>query len=108
MRNLDEGGPVLGPLAEATYERGFIRLNPGDMVVLYTDGMIEATPAGSDGGEEFGIERLVEIARRLRGKSSKEIAETMMRAVEAYRGEGEAQDDRTVVVVTYPKLQAGA
>ncbi|MDQ1347986.1 MAG: family protein-serine/threonine phosphatase [Acidobacteriota bacterium] len=107
VRNLDEGGPVLGPLAEATYERGFIRLNPGDMVVLYTDGMIEATPAGSDSGEEFGIERLVEIARRLRGKSSKEIAETMMKAVESYRGEGEAQDDRTVVVVTYPPAPAG-
>ncbi len=102
VRNLDEGGPVLGPLAEATYERGFIRLNPGDMVVLYTDGMIEATPAASDGGEEFGIERLVEIARRLAGKSSKEIGEAMMKAVEIYRGEGEAQDDRTVVVVTYP------
>jgi hypothetical protein len=102
VRNLDEGGPVLGPLAEATYERGFIRLNPGDMVVLYTDGMIEATPAASDGGEEFGIERLVEIARRLAGRSSKEIGEAMMKAVEIYRGEGEAQDDRTVVVVTYP------
>ena len=50
---------------------------------------------------------MVEIARRLRGKSSKEIAETMMKAVESYRGEGEAQDDRTVVVVTYPPAPAG-
>jgi len=102
VRYLEEGGAVLGPLADATYERGFIRLAPGDTVVLYTDGMIEATPPDSEGGEEFGIERLVEIVRRLRGKSSKEIAETMMKEVETYRGAGEAQDDRTVVVVTYP------
>ncbi len=102
VRYLDEGGAVLGPLAEATYERGFVRLAPGDMVVLYTDGMIEATPPEGS-SEEFGIERLVEIARKSAGKSSKEIGEAMMKAVETYRGEGEAQDDRTVVVVTYPQ-----
>ena len=45
VRFLDEGGAVLGPVADSTYERGFVRLEPGDMVVLYTDGMIEATPA---------------------------------------------------------------
>lgn len=106
VRFLDEGGAVLGPVADSTYERGFVRLNPGDMVVLYTDGMIEATPAVDEDGEEFGIERLVEIARRLRGKTSKEIGEEMMQAVETYRGKGEPQDDRTVVVVTYPKPAA--
>ena len=107
VRYLDEGGAVLGPLADATYERGFVRLAPGDMVVLYTDGMIEATPPEGS-SEEFGIERLVEIARKSAGKSSKEIGEAMMKAVETYRGEGEAQDDRTVVVVTYPQPAPGA
>jgi len=107
VRYLEEGGAVLGPVADATYERGFIRLNPGDTVVLYTDGMIEATPPDSEGGEEFGIERLVEIARKSAGKTSKEVAETMMKAVETYRGAGEAQDDRTVVVVTYPPTPTG-
>jgi sigma-B regulation protein RsbU (phosphoserine phosphatase) len=102
VRYLDEGGAVLGPLADATYERGFVRLAPGDMVVLYTDGMIEATPSEGS-SEEFGIERLVEIARKSAGKSSKEIGEAMMKAVETYRGEAEPQDDRTVVVVTYPQ-----
>ncbi len=107
VRYLEEGGAVLGPVADATYERGFVRLNPGDTVVLYTDGMIEATPPDSEGGGEFGIERLVEIARRLSGKSSREIAETMMKDVEAYRGGAEPQDDRTVVVVTYPPTPTG-
>ncbi|MEO7794466.1 MAG: PP2C family protein-serine/threonine phosphatase [Thermoanaerobaculia bacterium] len=108
VRFLDEGGAVLGPVADSTYERGFVRLEPGDMVVLYTDGMIEATQADSDGTEEFGIERLVEIARKSAGGSSKEIAETMMKAVEAYRGDAEPQDDRTVVVVTYPQAPRSA
>ena len=107
VRYLDEGGAVLGPVADATYERGFLRLNPGDTVVLYTDGMIEATPPDGVGDAEFGIERLVEIARRLAGKSSREIAETMMKEVEAFRGGAEPPDDRTVVVVTYPPTPTG-
>jgi hypothetical protein len=38
---LDEGGTVLGPLADATYERGFVTMRPGDLLVLYTDGVTE-------------------------------------------------------------------
>ncbi len=104
VRHLEEGGAVLGPVLDATYERGFVRMNPGDTVVLYTDGMIEATPADSETGPEFGVERLIELVRTMRGKSSREIAEEMMRAVEAYRGGAAPQDDRTVVVVTYPVI----
>jgi sigma-B regulation protein RsbU (phosphoserine phosphatase) len=106
VRHLEEGGAVLGPVLDASYERGFVRMKPGDTVVLYTDGMIEATPADSEAGPEFGVERLIEIARRMRGSSSRAIAETMMKAVEEYRGDAEAQDDRTVVVVTYPHAPA--
>src|SRR3954468_18549928 len=40
-RFLEEGGPFLGPLAEATYERGFVVMKPGDMLVFFTDGICE-------------------------------------------------------------------
>lgn len=108
VRLLEEGGAVLGPVMDATYERGFVRLSPGDTVVLYTDGMIEATPADSEAGPEFGVERLIEIVREMRGRSSREIAEAMMKAVDDYRGDAAPQDDRTVVVVTYPATSGGA
>jgi sigma-B regulation protein RsbU (phosphoserine phosphatase) len=107
VRHLEEGGAVLGPVMDATYERGFVRMQPGDTVVLYTDGMIEATPAENESGAEFGVERLIEIARALRGRPSREISEAMMKAVEEYRGDAAAQDDRTVVVVTYPQAPTG-
>jgi sigma-B regulation protein RsbU (phosphoserine phosphatase) len=107
VRRLEEGGAVLGPVMDASYERGFVRMMPGDIIVLYTDGMIEATPADNESGPEFGVERLIDIARKLAGRPSKEIAEAMMKAVELYRGDGEAQDDRTVVVVTYPPTPTG-
>ena len=43
---LESGGVVLGPLADASYERGFVLIQPGDLLVLYTDGIIEARPRG--------------------------------------------------------------
>ena len=105
VRFLTEGGSVLGPLLTATYERGFVRLAPGDLVVLYTDGMIEASSAPDAAGGpqfEFGIDRLVERARALAGRPAKEIVESLHAAVEAFCGDAPPQDDRTAVVVTYP------
>ena len=80
-----------------------------EMLVLAqgTDGMIEATADDSDESEEFGVDRLIDIAREMKGKTAKEVAEAMMHAVDRYRGEGEVQDDRTVVVITYPPTPGG-
>ncbi len=102
VTSLEEGGAVLGPVFDASYERGFVRLQPGDTMVLYTDGMIEATPPDTEGGPEFGIERLIEVTRAHQGRTAREIGEALMAAVETYRGGAEPQDDRTVLVLTNP------
>ncbi len=105
VRFLEEGGAVLGPVADATYERGFVRMQPGDLLVFYTDGMIEAIPAGAEEGDpdaEYGVERLIALARELRARPAKEIAEALLADVEAYCGDAPAQDDRTVLVVRFP------
>jgi sigma-B regulation protein RsbU (phosphoserine phosphatase) len=105
VRFLEEGGAVLGPVGDATYERGFARVGPGDLIVLYTDGMIEALPPGAAEGDpdaEYGVDRLIALARALRAKPAKEIAEAMLADVEAYCGDAPPQDDRTVLVVRYP------
>lgn len=102
---LEEGGAVLGPVADATYERGFVRMRPGDLIVMYTDGLIEATaPGGTEGDpdSEYGVERLIEVARRLRGRPAKEIGDAMLADVAAYTGDRDRNDDRTVVVVAHP------
>ena len=104
VRMLEEGGAVLGPLADATYERGFVRLQPGDMLVLYTDGIVETTRSTAGGREEYGVERLIEAARAHRGKSAADVIAALFAEVETFGGHAPPADDRTLVVVRYPEV----
>ncbi|MBU1702465.1 MAG: SpoIIE family protein phosphatase [Candidatus Eisenbacteria bacterium] len=90
-----EGGTVLGAFPHLTFEEQFVTLEPGDIVVFYTDGITEAT----DGrGEEFGSERLVETVRKLRGKSPHVICRGVVDATRVHEEMSQA-DDLTVVVL---------
>jgi sigma-B regulation protein RsbU (phosphoserine phosphatase) len=100
VRSLEEGGPVLGPLPEASYERGFVIMKPGDMLVFYTDGICETLLPGSD--EEYGTERLLHVARENQGRSAQEVVDAIFTDVEAFGGGAPAADDRTVMVVVLP------
>jgi serine phosphatase RsbU (regulator of sigma subunit) len=103
---LEEGGPVLGPLPDATYERGFVIMKPGDMLVFYTDGIIEAQ-GRDDGGRllgEFGMERLLEVARERQGEKAREVVEAIFASVESFSGSCPPEDDRTVMVVSQPVI----
>jgi sigma-B regulation protein RsbU (phosphoserine phosphatase) len=105
VRYLREGGPVLGPLREAEYERGFLRIEPGDLVVLYTDGITE-TLSDADAGErseEYGVDRLVELCRARRGLPAEELVGAILDEVKEFSGDRPVADDRTVVVVKRPE-----
>ena len=93
---LVQTGLVLGPSPTANYTRGFRRLERGDALLLYTDGMVEAHGAG---GEEFGVGRLTGAFLEVRDKPCDEIARTLVQKVEGWTGAAEPEDDRTVVVV---------
>ena len=104
---LVQTGLVLGPSATATYSRGYRRLERGDALLLYTDGMVEAH---GPGGEEFGIGRLTRAFLEVRDLPCDEIARTLIRRVSEYAcspeeieasksGFVELEDDRTVVVL---------
>ncbi len=109
VRSLEEGGPVLGPLPEASYERGFVIMKPGDVLVFYTDGILEALGREAEGApeEEYGVERLLRVARENLGRSSQEVVDAVFASIEAFSGSAPADDDRTVMVVTYPMTDKG-
>jgi sigma-B regulation protein RsbU (phosphoserine phosphatase) len=100
VRYLEDGGPVLGPLPKTSYERGVVSIEPGDLLVLYTDGITEARGPGAGGErEEFGLDRLIAVCRDHRQRPAGDIVEAVFAAVESFAGGRPANDDRTVVVV---------
>jgi sigma-B regulation protein RsbU (phosphoserine phosphatase) len=106
---LRKGGTVLGPLEEATYDRGFVTLARGDLLVLYTDGITEAHGWGEgDELEEYGVERLLEVAAQNRGRSARDIVEAIFEDVRRFRANPSPEDDQTVVVIRRPAASTPA
>lgn len=101
-RFLREGGPVLGPLPQASYERGFVHAGSGDLLVFYTDGVVDAVRPGAGGREEYGEERLAAAAGRLCGRPAREIVDGLFADLDAFTAGAPAEDDQTLVVVAVP------
>jgi len=95
MSLLEPTGTVVGAFASATYEEKTISLEHGDMLVAYTDGIVEPENAY---GEMFGEDRLQELLVKYARTDSSEIIARVMEAVVQWTGEGELQDDMTMVV----------
>jgi len=103
---LREGGAVLGPFPDAAYLRGFAQLGPGDLLVLYTDGITECHHHRT--GEEFGLVRLQTLIRRHAALPAAEITQAVFHAVASYAGSSNPVDDQTLVVVRRPAAPAEA
>ena len=94
---LERGGTVLGILEGAEFEEAQVALGPGDLVVLYTDGITEAANVH---GEQFGEERLCEAVQSMpRGLPAREVAERLHRTLLEFLGDREPQDDLTLLVL---------
>ncbi len=93
---LTQGGLVLGPNPDARYERGYVRLAAGDMIVMYTDGVTEReNPAG----KQFGLPRLRNLLRRLDGAGAREIVGAIFAAADEFGAGAPQADDMSVVVI---------
>jgi serine phosphatase RsbU (regulator of sigma subunit)/FixJ family two-component response regulator len=101
---LTEGGIVLGLFADAQYESRTIKLDPGDHVVLYTDGVLEAL---NTAGEEFGERRLQELLQESRLCTTAEILSRLQEAVTAFSANTPQHDDITMMVLGYQVSDAG-
>ncbi|MDQ3979189.1 MAG: SpoIIE family protein phosphatase [Actinomycetota bacterium] len=95
VEELPTGGLMLGVFADVSLVDHHVRLNPGDALVLYTDGTFEARDRA---GEQFGSERLTALLGTCAGRSASGIARRLELAVLDHRGEVTA-DDLAIVVV---------
>ena len=92
--HLDAGGAALGLLPGAEYEEVVEAFGPNDVLLLYTDGVLEARW----GDEEFGSERLEAAFTRVAGRGAQEIAEAVVEAAREFAG-GVLADDVTLLVL---------
>ena len=96
IRRLDAvGGPPLGILQSMTYETGRTRIEPGDTLVLATDGILEAR---SPEGRQLGEAGLIEAMLSCPGHADCTLRRIEM-AVHAFEGDRHADDDQTLVVL---------
>jgi len=96
METLEATGPVLGPAPEQDYNTDSFYFDKNDILVLYTDGIVEATNSKF---EFFGEDRLKEDILNNKNFTSKEIAENIIEAVQKFSARAKYSDDKTVVVV---------
>ena len=94
-RTIDRHGMVLGIDPNATYDHVDTKLGPGDTVVLYTDGLTEAT---NDRGELYTIARLEQYLVDHRDATAREIADGIFASVKKHAGP-ELRDDATILVL---------
>jgi serine phosphatase RsbU (regulator of sigma subunit) len=92
---LSGGGVILGVLPQATYQESRACMEPGDVLVLFSDGVTEAADPLD---EDFGEERLAALVASMRGRPAGEIVEAIDGAVARFTQGAPAADDITVVV----------
>jgi len=95
VERLKVGGTVVGLFSPMTYEQAEIQIQPGDLLLAFTDGITEPENIY---GEEFGEERVLKVVRRALGASPQILAEEIYRSVSDWTGSPELQDDMTMLV----------
>jgi len=97
-QRLSTGGTVVGIFPDADYQEETIQLQPGDLFLAYTDGIVECV---SEYGEEFGEERLVRLVEENRESSAEQIQRMVVERVLEWAYEEERDDDMTLIVAKF-------
>ena len=93
---LDPTGPVLGPSPNASYYIESINIHLNDILVIYSDGVVEAS---NDKGIFYEEQRLTNLIRKVKDKTPKEIIYSILDDVIKFSKNGVYQDDKTLVVI---------
>jgi len=92
---LEINGMVVGAIASAAYTESSVRLEEGDLLVCFTDGVTEPE---NEYGEMFGEQRLIELLLSYAGAQPQQILAAVEQAVHQWTGTAELQDDLTLLV----------
>ena len=93
---LDKGGPLLGAVEHAGFESGQLSFAPGDLLVAYSDGVLECR---NSAGEEFGMARLLSAVQAAKQPSAQETLVTLLAAVQDFANGSSLCDDLSLLVI---------
>lgn len=93
---VEGGGPLVGMFAQLNLTAETVTIQPGDRLVLYTDGI---TDAASPAGARLGVERFRELAGATHAGDAEDTCRTVIDSVLAFQGDAEAADDLALLVL---------
>ncbi len=96
ISKLERGGLLLGAIEECEYEEGTVTLLPGEMLVLYTDGVTEAQGKGK---RQYGEKRLFGVLKQCCGKAAQQVLQAVVDDVERFCQGIPQADDITLMVI---------
>lgn len=104
---LKTSGPVLGPLPDAVYRRGFLTIRPGEILVIFSDGVTErlasdanqSDPLGEHPPVEFGIQNLIAVVQDSFEQDAQDLLKSIITAVRRFGNNKPLEDDVSVMVV---------
>jgi len=96
VERLEQGGPMLGALKESRYDSGRVCLNPGDLLLAYSDGLTECRNSLD---EEFEMERLTAAGKAMGGATANQVLFSTLGAVLDFADACPPEDDLTLLVV---------
>lgn len=96
VRLLTTGGPIIGAFSDCIYEQETIKIQSGDLLVAYTDGVTEARNADD---QEFGESRLRQVIDLSMHLPAQELSQKIVQSVAEWCGDVAPHDDLTLVVM---------
>ena len=101
---LDEGGPVMSLLPGARYIQAEVRVEEGDLLVVYSDGILEAENAR---GDEFGEEGVIATIAKHANTAPGEICAAVLEDVRLFLAGAPPQDDQTLLIARLDRVGSG-
>jgi len=96
VETLEEGGVPLGIYPDATFDSGQAVLSPGDVLIAFTDGVVEAV---NESDEMFGDDRLLRLVKAISTESAEGVKNLIFSQVNAFVGQARRNDDITCLVL---------
>ena len=104
LEALSSWGFPLGVRRRDPFREHTVSFEPGDRLILYSDGLIEAL---DDDGNPFGFDRFEQVLRDCGPKSAEEIKKTLLQSIRKFTRNRPPEDDQTLVVVSFEEEVAG-